>query len=387
MTPAADGAPAKPGREKFESLEMVRALAALSVVFFHTTIIFTGRTGIVPFGGVFGAGSRGVDLFFVLSGFIIAYIHAGDIGRPGRVGRYFYSRFVRIYPNVWIVTLLALAVYLIGFGGADKAGKLQPWSVGASFLLLPQQGDALVNVTWSLKYEIFFYLLFALAILRRSVGLWLILLWQASVLAVYLSGRQLGWSWISFYLRPIVLEFGLGLISAWIVINRARFALLDNRRFVTAMLALGVTVFVAAELVQAYVPTALEAVPDFLAFGVSAAFIVVSLAVIDIQRRYRVPRVLVILGGASYSIYLVHFSTISLLAAFLTRGNRAPMNDAVFLAVALVGIFFGLLFHQGIDRPLHRFLRRRDRRPPPPAAVPGEAVPPAIFVTKDAAPI
>ncbi len=66
-------------KEKFESLEMLRALAALSVVFFHTQMIFTGRTGIVPFGGRFGAGSRGVDLFFVLSGFIIAYVHAGDL--------------------------------------------------------------------------------------------------------------------------------------------------------------------------------------------------------------------------------------------------------------------------------------------------------------------
>jgi exopolysaccharide production protein ExoZ len=377
----------KPGRDKFESLEMLRALAALSVVFFHTQIIFTGRTGIVPFGGVFGAGSRGVDLFFVLSGFIIAYIHAGDIGRPGRVGHYFYSRFVRIYPAVWITTLLALAVYLIGFGGPDKASKLQPWSIGASFMLLPQSGDALVNVTWSLKYEIFFYLLFALAILRRSIGLWLVLLWQAAVLTVYFSGQQLEWSWVSFYLRPIVLEFGLGLISAWVVINRARFALLDNRRCVTAMLAAGVTVFVGAQLTQAYAPTALEAVPDFLVFGVSAALIVVSLAVIDTQRRYTVPRALVFLGGASYSIYLVHFSTISLLAAFLTRGDRVPLNDAVFLAVALVGIVFGLLFHQGIDRPLHRFLRRRERRSPPPAAVMGDAIPPAIFVTKDAAPI
>ncbi|HEX4505423.1 MAG TPA: acyltransferase [Alphaproteobacteria bacterium] len=376
----------KPGREKFESLEMVRALAALSVVFFHTQIIFTGRTGIVPFGGVFGAGSRGVDLFFVLSGFIIAYIHAGDLGRPGRVGHYFYSRFVRIYPSVWITTLLALAVYLVGFGGPDKADKLQPWSIAASFLLLPQHGDALVNVTWSLKYEIFFYLLFALAILRRGVGLWLILLWQAAVLAVDVSGRQLEWSWGAFYLRPIVLEFGLGLISAWVVINRARFALLDNRRFVTAMLALGTTVFVAAELTQAYAPAALEALPDFLVFGVSAALIVVSLAVIDIQRRYTVPRVLVMLGGASYSIYLVHFSTISLLAAFLTKGNRVPMNDAVFLAVALVGITFGLLFHQWIDRPIHRFLRKRERVTPP-AAVIEETMPPAIFVTKDAAPI
>jgi peptidoglycan/LPS O-acetylase OafA/YrhL len=378
----------KLAKEKFESLEMIRALAALAVVFFHTQIIFTGRTGIVPFGGVFGAGSRGVDLFFVLSGFIIAYVHAGDLGQPHRVGHYFHSRFIRIYPSVWIVTLLALAVYLLGFGGADKADKLSPGSIADSFLLLPQAGAALVNVTWSLKFEIFFYLLFSIAILRRSVGLWLIALWQAAVLGLYLSGRQLEWSWIAFYLRPITLEFGLGVLCAWVVINRARFAPLASPWLAGGALAGAAAVFVGADLVQAYDPSSLTTLPDFLVFGLSAAVIVVSLALLDIQQRFKVPRILVMLGGASYAIYLVHFSTISLLAAFMTRGNRVPMNDAVFLAVALIGIFFGFLFHHWIDRPLHRFLRSRQRRSPPPVVVaPEEATPQAIFVTKDHASI
>jgi len=162
---------------------------------------------------------------------------------------------------------------------------------------------------------------------------------------------------------------------------------LANPWLVGGALAVAVAIFVGADLVQAYDLAGLAAVPDFLLFGVPAAMIVVSLALLDIQRRFRVPRLLVMLGGASYSIYLVHFSTISLLAAFMTRGNRVPMNDAVFLAVALTGIFFGFAFHHWIDRPLHRFLRNRERRSPPPAIVTEEAIPPAIFVTKDHAPI
>ena len=323
----------------------------------------------------------------MLSGFIIAYVHAGDLGCPRRVGHYFYSRFIRIYPSVWIVTVLALGVYLLGFGGADKAGKLTPGVVVDSFFLLPQAGDALVNVTWSLKFEIFFYLLFSIAILRRLVGLWLIVLWQAAVLAVYASGRQLEWSWVAYYLRPITLEFGLGVLCAWVVINRARFAPVANAWLSGGALAVAAAVFLGADLVQAYDPAALAALPDFLVFGVSAAVIVISLALLDIQRRFRAPRVLVMLGGASYSIYLVHFSTISLLAAFMTKGDRVPMNNGVFLAVALTGIFFGFLIHHWIDRPLHRFLRSRERRSPPPMLATEEPAPPAVFVTKDHAPI
>jgi len=201
-------------RPKLESLEAVRALAALSVVFFHTTIIFASRTGAIPFGGLFGAGSRGVDLFFVLSGFIITFVHKADLNRPARMGKYAYARFARVYPSVWITALLALAIYLTGFGGPDKADKLSIGHITDSFLLLPQQGDALVNVTWSLKFEVFFYSLFALVILRRSVGAVVIAVWQAAVLALFLSGKQLGWSWFAFYLRPITLEFGITSVTA-----------------------------------------------------------------------------------------------------------------------------------------------------------------------------
>ena len=374
-------------KQKFQSLEMLRALAALSVVFFHTQIIFTERTGVVPFAGLFGAGSRGVDLFFVLSGFIIAYVHADDLGRPQRLAHYFYSRFVRIYPSVWIMTLLALAVYLSGFGGAGKADKLSLGSVVDSFFLLPQAGDALVNVTWSLKFEIFFYLLFSLAIIRKAAGLWAIVVWQAAVLALYLSGRQLGWSWLAFYLRPITLEFGLGVACAFFVLNRARFGWLTAPWLIASALALATAIFVGAELVQAYNPSGVAPLPDFLVFGGSAAVIVACLSLLDIGQRIGQPRFLVSLGGASYSIYLVHFSTISLLAAILTKRERIPMNDAVFLSVALIGIVFGIFFHHWIDRPVHRFLRRRERHRAQPADMADTAIPPAIFVSKDTAPI
>jgi exopolysaccharide production protein ExoZ len=349
-------------KPKLQSLEAVRALAALSVVLFHTTIIFSARTGTVPFGGVFGAGSRGVDLFFVLSGFIIAFVHKADLNRPAQIGKYAFARFTRIYPSVWITTLLALAVYLAGFGGAGKADKLSIGNFVDSFLLLPQRGDALVNVTWSLKFEIFFYVLFALVILRRSAGVVVIAVWQAAVLALFLSGKQLGWSWIAFYMRPITLEFGIGVLCAWAVIQRTRFAWLTPRIAVTGLLV-GCAVFIGAELTQAFELNAAALSPDFLLFGLPAALIVISLAWLDLERTLAPPRFLVALGGASYSIYLVHFSVISLLAAFLTRHSWVPMTDPVFLTVAAVGVAAGMGFHRWVDRPIHRALRLYAPRP------------------------
>src|SRR4051794_40346773 len=100
--------------KRYQSLEMLRAVAALLVVFFHTEFIFGSRTPTTPFGGMFAAGFRGVDLFFVLSGFIITYVHRTDVGRPWRLANYAFNRLARIYPAVWITTLLAGSLYMAG---------------------------------------------------------------------------------------------------------------------------------------------------------------------------------------------------------------------------------------------------------------------------------
>jgi len=355
---------------KFDSLELIRALAALSVVLFHTEMICAKLSAAPPFAGLFGGGSRGVDLFFVLSGFIIAFIHAGDFGRPERIGRYLYARFVRIYPSVWIVSLAALAVYELGYGDGGKSDKLSLDGIGSSFLLLPQAGDALVNVTWSLKYEIFFYLLFSLSLLHRTAGIAVLLAWQSCVLLAYLAGPPASWSWLAFYLRPVTLEFGIGVSCAAVVLNRSRLPWLRSAASQAAMLTTGTAVFVAGCLLDAYRAGGVAPLPEFLVFGGSAGLIIVSLAMLDLGGRITVPRPLVLAGNASYSIYLVHFSTITLIAAVLAKYTSLPRGDAIFLGIACCGLGVGLAFHLLVDQPIHRYLRRRERRPGPARAEP-----------------
>ncbi len=168
--------------QQFRSIEALRALAAIMVVLFHTQAIFSASLGILPVARMFGAGLRGVDLFFVLSGFIIAHVHRNDINNPHRIRNYLFNRAARIYPAVWIMSLLAVLAYAAGFGGAGKAAKLSDWGITAGLLLLPQTGDALVNVTWTLKYELFFYLIFSFLILNRRLGYAVFCSWQVAVL-------------------------------------------------------------------------------------------------------------------------------------------------------------------------------------------------------------
>jgi len=339
--------------QKLRSLEMVRAFAALLVVLYHTGIIFSTRTGTNPFAGVFSSGFRGVDLFFVLSGFIIAHVHAADIGRVRRLGNYVFNRAARIYPAVWIMTLFAGVLYAAGFGGHDKADKLTDWGIAASVLLLPQAGPALVNVTWTLKYEVFFYLVFAMLILNVRVGLVLLGAWQLAVLttSLFLSPETLGLG--GFYLRSLCLEFSVGLGCAMLVSRPGFVAALQAPTVQWGLVVTGLTSFVGGMMAQDYTGSA----GVLCALGAGA--IIVGLVLLEQSGRIKVPSVLVLLGGASYAIYLVHFSAITLLAVLLSHFHAIPMNDAVFMAGAAFGVTAGIAFDNWVDQPIQRLLRRK----------------------------
>jgi peptidoglycan/LPS O-acetylase OafA/YrhL len=342
---------------------MLRGVAALLVVLFHTQGIFGARAGTTAFTGMFGSGFRGVDMFFVISGFIIAHVHRSDIGHPWRLGNYLFNRAARIYPAVWITTLLAGSLYALGFGGPEKIGKLAAWSVTASLLLLPQTGDALVGVTWTLKYELFFYLIFALLILDLRVGLVLLGAWQLNVLIATawfppdapglssLPPKALGVG--GFYLRPVCLEFSLGLGSAWVIGRRHFVITMDTALLQWSLLAAGIAAFAGGMIMESHT----NAAGVFCALG--AAGIIVALILMEQSGRIRIPDALVLVGGASYAIYLVHFSAITLLVAVLVHFNANLANAAIFLVAAAFGVAGGLAFDQLVDQPVQRLLRRR----------------------------
>jgi peptidoglycan/LPS O-acetylase OafA/YrhL len=345
----------KPGiaAQKLRSLEMLRGVAAILVVLYHTRTILGTRGNPVPFAHIFGAGYRGVDLFFVLSGFIIAHVHIHDIGRPARLRDYAFNRVARIYPAIIIMTILAALLYTLGFGSPSGASKLSVSGFTASLLLLPQAGDPLVNVSWSLKYEIFFYVAFATLILNVRLGLVLLLAWQIAVLTVgvCLPPQALGLA--GFYLRSLCLDFGIGLVCAWLAGRRVIVLMAQASHAPWVLLAAGIAGFAIGMAVDPV--TALAGIPC----GLGAGAIILALTVLEQAGRIRVADVLVRLGGASYGIYLVHFSVITVLVTVLLRVHGTGMDGFLFLACAVFGIAAGIVFDQAVDQPVQRLLRQR----------------------------
>jgi peptidoglycan/LPS O-acetylase OafA/YrhL len=356
------------GAAHLRSLQMLRAIAALLVVLFHTGAIFGRRAGLSVLGGAFAQGGHGVDLFFVLSGFVIAYAHRRDWSCPPRLGNYLFNRISRIYPSALILGLLALATYALapafgvrlGLYGAGQPDKLGGWSIVASLLLLPQQGTALVNVSWTLKHEMIFYLVFAGLIVERRF-VWVLLLWQAAVLACALAGVDFAGHWARFPLGPLNLEFGLGMGCAWLAMQRKAAALPPRPALLMVGLLLGVAIFAGGAIAETYW-LGRPRLPDVLIYGGGSALIVGPLALLELQGRLRSFRFLCRLGDASYAIYLVHFSTIMVVSGLLLRLRFVPPNDLTCVAVAGFAVAAGVAFHRFVDQPLQRALRRAKPR-------------------------
>ena len=245
------------------------------------------------------------------------------------------------------MTILAIGLHATGFGGPGKAAaKLDPAAMVSSFLALPQPGEPLVNVSWTLTYEMFFYAVFALAIVNRRIGLTVLLLWQAASALVTLSGATLGVS--GYNLSLVCLEFGAGLVCAWLLRRPLR---PTHPVIWFTLLAIGVLGFALGMNVDQATPWA------GMTCALASGLMILALVRLELAGRWHTPSLLLRVGGASYAIYLVHFSIIILSAGLLSRLG-VPATNLICLATSAASVLVGLAFDTLVDRPIQRWLRR-----------------------------
>jgi peptidoglycan/LPS O-acetylase OafA/YrhL len=333
--------------QKLTSIQAIRGFAAFAVLLYHTEALYTIYGLHAAYLHAFTGLSMGVDLFFVLSGFIMVYVHRGDMGVPRRYRPYLQARLVRIYPLLWIVSLLAIASYAAHVGGG-RGDKLHPTQLICSLMLLPQSSPPLVNVSWTLVYEIFFYVLFGVVILSRAFGLALLVAWQLAVLATYCLGLDTAPT-AMLYLRPIALEFGFGMVVGGLITSKPRWldaAAVSWGCFACGVLLLGL--FLARP----------EIGPRFATFGPASALIVYGVAALERAGRLKSPRWLVHLGDASYALYLINFSVLTLVASLFVRLHLQRFAPVLAPVLTLAGLAAGEILHMLVEKPLGRVLRR-----------------------------
>jgi peptidoglycan/LPS O-acetylase OafA/YrhL len=358
--------------QRFDNVQALRGVACLMVVVYHTAGIeaqFGLRFNLLRVVQWFGY--AGVDLFFVLSGFIITATCRADLGRADRLPRYLFRRFWRIFPAYWAVLPAAVAFYACS-GPKPVFGPNWPAEWCDTLLLLPQPaGCRFLPVAWTLSYELMFYVAFAALFLlpRRAavpaLGGWAVLVaWAAA------AGHMPGNRFTALWVNPYVLEFLAGAAIAWCPVR------LSGRR---------AAALVAAALAWCAIASAVAFDPDpmWLTYTVRARVPVfgppVALVVLAAVGRERAGgrvgwRWLGHAGDASYSIYLTHVTAliITLCLTFLVGWSHNRSGHVAWVAVMLVaGVASGLLFHRLVERPLLDLWKRK----PKPAVV--ESEPPA----------
>lgn len=339
---------------KLRTVEMARGIAATMVVLFHANAAADEFGGPAP--GWLSFGEHGVDFFFVLSGFIIFAAHGDEIGRAG-VGRsYLLKRGIRLLPLLWFVVLGWAALRAM-------MGLMPPLDVIVrSVTLIPSLERTLPNVVWTLRHEALFYLVFLVLLMRPAWGKALFALWflaAAVQLVLTLSGRPVT-GLPSFFLSSFTLDFLAGMLVA--VVHRRRAFSPTALPLVLALVAL-----CFAFVVQQHFGIKRTGLADYvsvaaeywtLLLGLLFAFLLHGL--LRVEKRWHVPEWLVVLGGASYAIYLVHTLANSLLQRIAIRLPSTLIAWGMGHTLLLLGgLIAGIIVHFLFEKPVTKALRAR----------------------------
>jgi exopolysaccharide production protein ExoZ len=341
------------------NIQLLRAVAAYLVVFVHLSELLP-ETPITTF--LHDKGYSGVDLFFVISGFIMVY---STSRKKISASQFLLNRITRIIPLYYSTTLIvfgiAITFPLIFQNTSPDFYALLKSLTFVPFEKSPGRIYPLYYLGWTLNYEMFFYMIFAL-----SLSFWYemrVVLCATVILGLVLVGRYIGdpSNVISyFYSQPIMLDFSLGMILA-LLRDQISAAMRGSPVLPWLTLSFGiVTLLTASSLLTIAPPFYAPPTNTFVTFGLPAALIAMAaIGLHDVKTRGQPWQFFQEIGDASYSIYLSHFFIVGALTAFANH-IHLPTTLRIILALitipltAIVGI---CLFHF-FERPARFILTR-----------------------------
>jgi peptidoglycan/LPS O-acetylase OafA/YrhL len=346
------------------NVQALRGAACLAVVLFHVAErelkTDPSHAWLLPMGCF---GYAGVDLFFVLSGFVIAWVNRPHLGEHSRIGGYVGRRLWRVFPVYWTCWLLALPVTRLAptyhWNGAHTAETV----IRTLLLVPPVTVYNVLPPAWTLFFEVMFYVAFAIFFLlpRRAfvpmLAAWAVLLLVGPRLiggALPAEASAAG----LFLLHPFVAEFLFGCAIAEI----ARRGWLGGGR---TCLVTGVVGFYVVGKVITHNPTFASVFGHrVLMFGGVAALTVYGAVASELRSRLVAPRWLQALGDASYPIYLIHYPLMNLAEQrFLRPPTDRPSHALWIIGMSAVGVIAGFAIHFLVERPLLNLVRRRPAAP------------------------
>lgn len=348
----------RPSNASYDGIQALRFIAALLVVVLHATFYTNER--LVPM-TVWYEGGVGVDIFFVISGFVMAASTTKLVGTRDGWKQFAVRRLIRIMPLYWIATTAKLLTLIVVPASVLHA-ELDPARTVLSYLLLPSSnvdGDVqpLLAVGWTLMFEMAFYALFTVALFIRVSPM----AFCAAGLGLLAAGsvfRGDDWPAAAVYFNPIVLYFVVGMAVGRWTIDR-------STRSLAAWLAGVMILWTAVAFTDG---SGLERAVSGLIQHLVVSLAVLLIVLAEPLLAGGLPRVLLYLGGASYSLYLFH----PLVAPIVPVGLGVIGVKNAVLSVCLsvlVSVVAACLVFRFIEQPTTRWLQKRLLRKTPRRAV------------------
>lgn len=335
-------------------VQLLRGVAAFLVVFQHYLLMALNNGYAAEGWSRTEFGKVGVDIFFVISGFIMESSVASAHSNKNPAS-FLTRRAIRILPLCWAMTLLAvLACALVGNG---PALNVTPWRVLTSLLMLPDGIGSLspasyvISSAWTLTYEIWFYILFAGLLAQRPnarlLGLAVIFAGVCALSLVWPPTSQIG----QIVTDPLLFEFLAGCLLA----NLSRRRVEISSPLVSALMILAACGFLYVALNREI------ATPRLLVYGMPAIAVV---AAVVLAKRVGVPAAaqpLAWSGDISYSLYLSHFFTMAIFQRLVVKLDLAATMPPSLIALLFFAMAVGVaaVSYSLIEQPSRRYLTQR----------------------------
>lgn len=344
--------------KKIQSLHFLRGIMTIIVLLAHLNSLYD----LSLFNGIFIQGWSGVDFFFILSGFLLVYGYNGNV----TVGHYLKKRIIRIVPAYWIYTLAVVLMTffvnnLVSWIAIDFKGILK------SLLFIPTNVAVnempIIPTAWTLPYEVFFYLIFLVLIIRGKRAFKnVLLLWFALIIGYDMIDKiEIGIVqnvYVSFLFSTLFIEFMMGVVIA--VIARKN---VIKEKYGIFCISIGVPLVLISWIGNNIGNPFVTDLHRWISFGIPYALIILGLVIRRERQAFRFSEKFDVLGNSSYSIYLTHYISIlvfnrAIKAIDLSRFLGDAGVYVGFLVVGIASVAVGIGAYYLVERPISKQLSR-----------------------------
>ena len=340
-------------KNTYTGIQALRFVAAMLVVLAHSTAMVNERMHLDMF--KWRAGWSGVDIFFVISGFVMAISSGGLMQRANGWKIFLTRRLIRIVPLYWVATTLKLAT-IIAMPALALDSPVEVWNTIASYLFIPTFDDKsllaapLLKVGWTLNYEMLFYAIFTMALFLGKSPL----KFTAAIFAIAVAINLFSTPSVAYaygFLEPILMEFVMGMLVAKLCMrvnninanvntgtHRGASNFIDILLQYISTTKVGAIIGVFALVISFTIMFNCAEQPmwwRWAYWGLPSMIIVTVVALAEPALRKVMPKILTTLGDSSYSLYLFHTFTVPLLGTLMIKLKVAQPTLALAACIVL----------------------------------------------------